>query len=226
MEVAVVVAPIEGSATTDLGYEVEVESVTVALRDVVFTVAGEVHAENRRWPSLFVSPAYAHPGHYQGGDVTGELPGTHLVQWDAEGGQALGQATLIEGTYDAGNFTFERGAAGSPIAGHSARLTGTATRDGVTTPFAVTIDSPEDRTLVGAPFEASVGEDAGTIRFHFSATDPLEGDSLFDGVDFAAIAQDGAATIGPDDGATEDAYNAIRREFQTHDHFRFTLEAP
>ena len=56
-----------------------------------------------------------------------------------------------------------------------------------------------------------------------SPLDPLEMDTLFDGVDFAALDRDGDGRIqiAPDssDEETVAAYNAIRRTFQTHDHF-------
>lgn len=69
------------------------------------------------------------------------------------------------------------------------------------------------------------------------ATDPNEGDHLFDGIDFATLdAADGmpngmVAMIDPDldpnlRSALMDAYNQIRRDFQTHDLFEIQAREP
>jgi hypothetical protein len=220
--------------TTDLGYAVEVTSARVALEGLVFTVAGEAHTASlwRKLSDAVVPPAVAHPGHFQGGEVTGELPGEFVVEWPAEDGRELGVATLIAGTYSAANFTFARGAADDlgaddPLVGHTAIVTGTATKDGQTTTFTFVVDSPEGRVLVGAPFEAEVTEDAaGTLNIQFHPADALEGDTLFDAIDFAALDGDGdgAVTVSPDDPDVEDAYILFRRTFQTHDHYTITYE--
>ena len=87
--------------TTDLGYEVELSSARIVMDDLLFTVAGEVHAASLWRPvSEFVVPtAYAHPGHYQGGEVSGELLGTFVVDWPAEHGRELGNRVIHEGRF-------------------------------------------------------------------------------------------------------------------------------
>ncbi len=223
--------------TTDLGYEVTLTSARIAFSGTVFTVAGEVHSASsephwrERLASLFVSTAYAHPGHYQGGEVTGELPGTFVVDWLADDGRTLGAATLIAGTYDAANFTFGRGATptlmeGDSLLGHTAIFTGTAVRDGVRTPFEVVLDSPEGRSLVGAPFEAEIMEGTtGPILLRLETVDAIENDTLFDGIDFRSLtaAPDGEVSILPDGTENEEAYNRLLRAFQTHDHYAAIL---
>ena len=224
------VAPV----TTDLGYEVEVTSVRMAVQDVVFTVAGEVHTAFQ-WQTLvdaFLPTAYAHPGHYQGGEVAGELVGAFVVDWPADDGRELGVATLIAGTYSASNFTFGRGSAehlgaDDPLVGHTAVLAGTARKDGLTTPFTIIVDSPDERELVGVPFDATVGEDdTATLRFQLHTLDGLEGDTLFDGIDFGTLHADGddVVVIEPSVAEVEDAYDTFRRVFQTHDHYRLELQ--
>lgn len=218
-----------GTVTTDLGYEVELSEVRVVIRDVLFTIAGEAHTASlwRGLSEALLPRAHAHPGHYQGGDVTGELPGLFVVDWLGEEGRELGVATLIAGTYTAANFTFERGSAdtlppGDPLIGHTALLSGTASKSGQQVRFTVVIDSPEGRTLVGAPFEAQIGTSAsGRLLFRFETRDPLEGDTFADGIDFFELNSDsdGVVRIDSNTAETEEAYNVIRRTFQTHDHY-------
>ena len=210
--------------TNDLGYEVTLTSVRIALKDPVFTIAGEVHTASpgQRILDLLVPNVYAHPGHYQGGEVTGELSGEFVIDWIEDEGQSLGTATLIAGEYTAANFTFIQGGDETVVAGHTAILEGSATKDGTTTTFTITLDSPEGRQLVGAPFTEEIKEDStGSLHFIFSPLDELEGDTLFDSIDFESLDEDGdhMLSIEPDQEEVEDAYNVLRRKFQTHDHY-------
>lgn len=221
--------------TTDLGYTVTLSEARVALGGVVFTIAGEAHVASA-WevPSLselLIPSAEAHPGHYQGGEVTGELPGSFVIDWAADDGRALGDATLLAGRYTAANFTFERGAegvlpAGDALIGHTAALAGVASRDGRQVRFTILIDAPEGRALVGAPFEAKLGaSSAGTIGLRLTPHDELEGDTLFDEVDFFALDADGDGVlrIEPGDRAVEGAYHTLRRALMTHDQYAVHL---
>lgn len=220
------------AVTTDLGYQVELASVSIAANDLKFTIAGEIHASFWRGLSdALVPPAHAHPGHYQGGEVTGELPGHFILRFAPGQEREVGTAILLAGKYRAANLTLSYASSddagmteGDPLAGHSAVLAGTASRDGVTLDFEVVIDSPEGRELVGIPFDEEItapGER--TLALQFLPRDPLEDDTLFDGVDFAALDRDADGHVAIDssasDAATVAAYNAIRRVFQTHDHF-------
>lgn len=213
--------------TTDLGYEVELTSVRLAINGIVFTIAGEVHTASL-WQTLseaILPKAHAHPGHNQGGEVTGELPGELIVDWPADDGRELGVATLIAATYSASNFTFWRGSAENldaedPLVGHTAILSGTATKGGQATDFTIIVDSPIGRELVGAPFNATINANTtGTLNLRFNAVDALEGDTVFDTIDFAALAVDGSVVIEPGVPEVEEAYNTFRRAFQTHDHY-------
>lgn len=239
---------------TDLGWSVAFEQARVTVADLRFTTAGEIH-ENRQTDSgaqllsqlleAFLPLAHAHPGHYQGGEVIGELPGTFVIDFANEDDRELGLATLITGDYTAVNFAFGRAgtdqvAETDELLGHTALLRGTATPSvGDAVAFTVVIDSPLDRELVGAPFEATVEETSTfEIGLRLLGTDPLEGDHLFDGIDFAALdeldgAQDGELLlVDPETAdpappeALADAYYQIRRVFQTHDLYDAVVREP
>jgi hypothetical protein len=228
------IAPTE----TNLGYTVELTEARLAVEDIVFTIAGEAHASLWRRVSDFLIPtAHAHPGHFQGGDVTGELRGRFLVDWMGRAGAELGLGTLLVGKYKSANFTFTLAttadglSAGDALLGHTAVLRGNATKGNVTTQFTFVIDSPDGRELVGAPFEFEVRESSQErIGFRLLNRDPLEGDALFDDIDFAALDSDGDGALVVDPASTIpaliDAYNTLRRTFQTHDHFDARTTAP
>jgi hypothetical protein len=225
------------SVTTDLGYQVELSEARMVIDGLQFTIAGEAHATSlwKRVSDFIIPNANAHPGHYQGGEVTGELRGRYVVDWLPGEDTKLGSATLIVGGYHSANFTFETASkkdddldSNDDLIGHTALLRGTATRAGTNEDapisFVASIDSPAGRQLVGAPFDYEITE-ATNVRLGLALAtkDPLEGDTLFDGLDFAALDPDGDGRVvieaGSGDGAALDAYNNLRRTFQTHDHF-------
>ncbi|MEM6962150.1 MAG: hypothetical protein AAF550_10495 [Myxococcota bacterium] len=233
VELPVVVDPggIERS-TSDLGYEVMLTGARAMIENLAFTIAGEAHARSlrRHVSDLFVSSAYAHPGHFQGGDVTGEFRGRFQLNWLNADAPELGRATLLVGTYASANFTFIQAteddglAVEDPLLGHTAVLEGVAMRDARAVAFTAIIDSPEGRELVGAPFEFEVRQSSTEqLGIRLLTLDPFEGDTLFDGVDFFALDEDADGSLRIDAQATSpeliDAYNRLRRTFQTHDHF-------
>lgn len=217
------------TVTTNLDYEVTLESADVAIRDLEFTMKGEVATSLLfRVSEALIRSAWAHPGHYEGGDVTGELLGSFLLHFEADTSQELGTATLLTGNYQAVNFYFDRGQSGL-LDGHTALLRGLARRAGTEIQFSVVIDSPAGRQLVGAPFEVRVEEGAELVAaLRLLVEDPVEGDTLFDDVDFIALDgdADGDLKFGPDstDEASVNAHNQIQRRFQTHDHFDVRAE--
>lgn len=230
MEVPVVVdASGLAEVTTNLDYEVSLDTVDLAIRDLEFTVAGEVATSFwDRVSNAVIPSAWAHPGHYEGGDVTGELLGSFFLQFGGDTPQELGTATLIVGDYHSVNFFFERGKKGA-LEGHTALLRGIARREDAEVEFSIVLDSPVDRQLVGAPFEARVEEGTQIVAgFRLLVQDSLELDTLFDDVDFIALDEDadGVIDIAPDstDTASIDAYNHILRRFQTHDHFDLRVQ--
>lgn len=221
---------------TDLGYRVTLSEARVMVRDFEFTVSGELH-EASLWRSVsefLVPSAWAHPGHFENGTVTGALSGRYLLDWLPGGPEELGTGTFIVGSYEGANFTFALASEddglepSDPLLGHTAIFRGIAEKDGGSIEFSFTFDSPEDRKLVGLPFEYHLEEKTkAAIGVRFVPVDPFEKDTFFDGVDFAALDEDGdgALTIGPDetDTALVSAYNRLRRTFQTHDHYQVVL---
>lgn len=132
------------------------------------------------------------------------------------------------------NFTFTRAGIedglgpDDPLLGHTALLRGTAVREGVRIEFVAILDSPEGQELVGAPFSFEVR--AGRrerLGVRLATRDPLEGDSLFDGIDFVVLDMDGDGSLVIAEAAGEpaviEAYHRLRRTFQTHDHFDIQL---
>ena len=239
-------------ANNELGWTIELSEARVVIRDLRFTTAGELDErvdEHEPTTPLELGPrvgawlgaaiegqAWAHPGHFQDGEVIGELPGTHVVDFIAGDGDELGVATLIVGDYTAANFGLARASesevdSGDALLGHTTLLAGVARRDEAEVAFTIYIDSPTDREITGVPFDLSVTEtSAFSLGLRMLGVDPFEGDGLYTGIDFEALdASDGAA-----DGAVvlvdpevvpgqpdilSEAYYAIRREFQTHDLF-------
>src|SRR5690606_758001 len=103
-------------------------------------------------------------------------------------------------------------------------LGGTATRGETRVEFSALIDSPKGRQLVGVPFEREVSEGSKfDLGLALVTKDALEGDTLFDGIDFATLeSNEGDGVVleaGNADAAVTEAYNQLRRTFQTHDHF-------
>lgn len=226
---------------TDRGYQVVLSGARLVLDRLELTIAGEASAASvwRTLADWVIADAHAHPGHFEGGEVTGELPGhfvLDLLQPDAP----IGIATLIVGTYRSGNFTFGQAgpgdglADGDPLLGHTAMFVGSASKDGSDVEFSFVIDAPPGRELIGAPFEVDVTEASPPgLRFELLTLDPVEGDSLFDGIEFDALPRgagsDEAVRVELHPGDSEpllvDAYDTFRRTLQTHDHFRLSAAA-
>lgn len=224
------------AVTNDLGYAVELTEARAIVENFTFTIAGEVHASSpwRSFADFLLPTAHAHPGHFHGGEVTGELRGRFVLQWLPESGAVLGEATLLPGIYRSANFTFapagiEDGLGpDDPLLGHTALLRGTAVREGVRIEFVAILDSPEWQELVGAlfSFEVRAGRRE-RLGVRLATRDPLEGDSLFDGIDFVVLDMDGDGSLVIAEAAGEpaviEAYHRLRRTFQTHDHFDIQL---
>ena len=222
----------------NLGYSIELNEVRIAIDDLQFTVAGEAHASLFEKVSDFIfSPAYAHPGHYEGGEIVGELKGSFIADWFNTGNNSLGTGRLLGGTYTAANFYLGRGSADAlggsdPLIGHTAIIGGVATRSGESVAFTIVVDSADGRYIVGVPFEAQIdGNSFGTIGFGFAIQNPInnELDTIFDGIDFLALDTDVDGILSlepPAEGAAVDdtvrAYNIFKAKFETHDHYILT----
>ncbi len=217
------------SVETNLGYAVRVERLRLVVRNFEFALAGEAHARAfEALPHWLVPVAKAHPGHYQGGEVTGEWTGRSALEW-AGGEVPLGRATLLLGDYRSANFTFDSAKSGDfdgdeTFVGKTARLEGLADRGEFSRRFIVELVAPTDRQLVGAPFVATMDEKSpAELVLEVLLRDPEEGDTLFDDVDFEALAApDGPLTLSEEseDPAEATAAQLVRRAFLTHDHYR------
>lgn len=221
----------------DLGYEIELSSARLVMLDLQFTTQGEQSSFVDDGVIALVDAlvgvrdAHAHPGHLEGGEIIGELPGRYVVDF-AEGGTLLGEATMLTAQYDSLNFSFGRGSeadglsATDALLDHSAVLEGVARRDGRSWPFVAVIDQDEGRQMIGGPFQAQVRlQSEGPVAVSLRVFDPITQESLFDGVDFeslgavaggdAADAPDGVV-IAREDADTAEAHNRIRNALQRH----------
>jgi hypothetical protein len=212
-------------AENDLGWTVTVSELRAAIRDVQFTVEGEEH-ETGTVARRVGPPPPPHPGHAAGGDVTGELPGEFVLDWMDDGAE-LGTATLLTGDYHGANFAFRSATEadglepGDPLLGHSFHLVGRAEKDGVAIDLDVALAIDEETELVGAPFELEVSETTeASIGLEIATIDPFEDDTLFDGLDWGALDDDGdgAVEVRPD----QESHNRLRRLFQAHDYYYAT----
>lgn len=214
------------ASTSDLGWTVELAVARIAVTDLQFTIQGEMHeAGATAWlPRWILSRAWAHPGHYAGGNVTGELPGSFVLDWTGNDGMSLGTAELLTGDYNGMNFTFRAADANDGLAeddallGHAAHFAGTATKDAVTITFTALLDFDAGTQVVGAPFELDVTDTTkDTLGIQLLPTDPVEAKSLFDGLDFEVLDADGDGVVDIVPG--DEAHNILRRTMQLHMHY-------
>jgi hypothetical protein len=210
--------------TNDLGWTVTLTGARVAVTDLQFTIQGEMHEATAWLEGWLVRRAWAHPGHYAGGNVTGELLGDFVLDWFGRDGDVLGTAELLTGDYNGFNFLFRQGseadglAGDDPLLGHAAQFTGTAQKDGVLVTFSAVLDVNEGTQMVGAPFELTVEAGADTsIRIQLEATDPVESRSMFDGIDFGTLDDDGDGDVRIEPGS--EAHNILVRTIQSHVHY-------
>ena len=211
------------------GYTIHITRMRVAFENVEFTTGGETHmAMLRPLVDLVIPTAYAHPNHYAGGEVIGEMDGRFVVDWLADGAQ-LGTAVLIESDYNGANFVFTRARPGDgidasdPIVGHTFEIAGEATKDGETWTFSGFVDEDEGRRVIGLPFELDVDATSDeTLGLQLLPKDPSEGDTAFDDLDFAALDDDGDGLVAIVPG--EPAGNVLKKHLQIHDHYAVTME--
>ena len=220
------------AVTNAEGWTVAVSVFRLATADFEFTIEGETHASIDHCPwqeVLGIRSAWAHPGHYAGGEVTGELLGNFILDLTDER-QPLGDAVLLEEDYNGANLHFriaddtDELDADDPLLGHTAYIEGEATKDDVTVAFTAIVDVEDGTEMVGAPFELTVTEEtAGTIVWQVLTLDPSEGDTIFDGLDFGTLDEDGDGLleIVPD----SDAHNVFMKTLIRHDHYNAAFDA-
>ncbi|MEM9492119.1 MAG: hypothetical protein AAGC55_23430, partial [Myxococcota bacterium] len=112
------------------------------------------------------------------------------------------------------------------LLGHSLLIEGSADNGTGPLPFLALLDIEDTTQMIGAPFELAVDEDTqGDLSLQALTIDPLENDTLFDGIDFAALpmVDDGAGGLHVEiaaGGDTDTTHNILRRAAQTHDHYQ------
>jgi hypothetical protein len=200
------------TVTNDLGWTITVGDTRVAVADLQFTIGGEVHDEK---PPMIPRP---HPGHSAGGDVTGELAGTFVLDFGQDGAP-LGTGTLLAGSYQGGNLGLRVASeleASDPLSGHTAVLAGTAEKDGQTVEFLAQLDVDAGTQVIGLPFALDVTEGSvATIGVRLVSL------HLYDGLDFGALDDDGDGQLAIQPGSP--AHNLLRRTLQQHDHWRLEV---
>src|SRR5690554_1763706 len=228
--VPIATAPL-ASFTTALGYEVELKRVELALEAQYFTRFGEAHQAQGTLPVLdwAFSTAWAHPGHSQGGEVTGEAAGPSTAVFlpassDDTSPAPFSHAQLAAGDYDAVDFVFGR-LENSPE--HSMILEGVALKDDDTHPFLFHVTQDVGRQVIGIPFDATVNSER-PLRLHFDGQSRFEVGgaypTVFDTLDFATDiqwkTQDGADVMVAEPGTL----NRLRGQLQKHDYYYYDVD--
>lgn len=227
------------SFTNDRGYRIRLTSARVVVKNIAFAVDGhahdapQTHADIQASLLSWIMPtAHAHPGHFEGGEVTGELQGRFVLDWLARNPtpQKVGTALLLLGNYTSANFVLGRGNEADsldpqdPLLGHTAVISGVASKDGTALRFQALLDSAPGREVLGIPFELQVSaQTSAPLGFRLHTLGVIGDGSLFDGVDFAGLTldKDGVAqiTANHQNSTARQAYTRLRRRFQTHDQF-------
>lgn len=222
---------IDSGASTDLGFSIELNAVSMSFSDFEFLSYG---ARETAWldrvGDWLVPSARAHPGHVQSGDRLGVLPGRFAVDFLAE--EPIGEAVLLATAYDALDVTFSTFATEDGLSSDDARLglsihlRGRATRDGQVVPFEVHVIAPAERKLVGVPFEVEVAEgETRRVVLRFSTTEPFRPERhLFDGIDFSAMPDPLVLEATAATPAVVESFFSVQRRLLSHDFFEMILE--
>jgi hypothetical protein len=222
-----------GVAYTNLGYRIELNQARMVFSNLELTVGGSRHeGVLSQLDRELISPvAYAHPEHLSFGTVAGSMPDRVIVSWLDRASDHLGHVTVRPETYASANFRFGHArssdgvTASDPLLGHTALLTGTATRFGVPHEFTARIDAMTAQKLVGAPCKVDLHHASPrALGLQLLLVDPVERDNIFDDVDFASLPADAEGRVTLDGKQTapalDSAYLTVSQRFLSHDHFR------
>jgi hypothetical protein len=181
---------IETSAKTvilDDHWSLELDHCRGVVENLVFTSGGAWYSCLS--PAL-VRTAWAHAGHQGGGEVIGELPGRHVIDWCASDheGRVLGVAQVLGYDIQAASFSWARATADDvsdddPLLGRSLALEGRLVqRDAQgellqTREFAASLELPWLSGVVGVPMpDIDVPREGDVFAFAFEtapwAADP------------------------------------------------------
>lgn len=148
-----------------------------------------------RWAAIFgLSPAFAHPGHYQAGNALGQMLESSSVDLTTLPTD-LGVGTGITGTFRSARFVFAEtpvGPAAAELGKHAAVAEGTASMDAdggtteihfhVVAEFADIAKSAANGQVDGCTFDETNVEDDGTVTLELSPS------VWFNLVDFTGVA--------------------------------------
>ncbi len=212
------------TVTNDLGWAITLSEFRMAVADFEFTIEGETHASlGSFFYDLLIPSAHAHPGHSAGGTVTGELPGNFILDFQ-KNEKLLGEGVFLEEKYTGANFHFRTTDEtdnlndDNPLLGHTVYLKGNATLDDRTVSFSALLDVPVGTEMIGAVFNLEITEQTeGLLLFQIFTTDPSEGDTMFDGLDFALLDDDNDDVVNIIPG--DSAHNILMKTVISHDHY-------
>ena len=206
---------------TSLGWSVEVKRARVAL-DYLYYVSGAPAGLVRRSDGIFSIPvAQAHPGHYDSGEVLGELQGPVTLDLLAPE-QTLGEGAGVTGLALSAVVTL--GSLGGDDETLAVVLEGVASQGDTAIPFRATveraaIDNPTSHLpeIDGCPMEAADIEGDGTMGLEVAVGVWL------DNIDFSEVSvpESGLAVLEPD----TPPHNAFRRGIAKALGYRFEYSA-
>ena len=173
--------------TTGLGWEVTIDEAYVSIGELRYFEGDPVTA----WRWLEIESAHAHPGHYQEGGAVGEMLEPTSVDLLASPVEtALGKG--VTGVASSARFSFHApptGPASSALSGSVVRVVGTATKDALVRPFAVSaleadvLDTEGLPQVEGCTFENGGVDAGGTVVLEVRPSVWL------DQVDFSLVAE-------------------------------------
>lgn len=161
----------DGPITTVGGWTVELSTAELSVAGLYFFEGEPLFARVDRRPmhqrllGMVIGTAYAHPGHYVEGEALADLLQPVTLDLLAPD-QRLGQANGVSGAYNSVRVVLKPAAA---LDNHTARIAGTATKDGVTVRFTASLNL--DKAIEGVAFGADLEASGGKVHL---AIDPAE----------------------------------------------------
>lgn len=201
-----------GPVTTESGWTVELSTAELSVASLYFFEGEPLFARVDRRPmherllGLVIGTAHAHPGHYVEGEALADLLEPVTLDLLAPD-QRLGQANGVSGAYNSVRVVLKPAAT---LENHTARMAGTATKDGVTVRFTAHLDL--DQAIEGVAFGADLEASGGEVHL---AVDPAE---WVRRIDFGTL--DATQVVELQDGTQP--YNAFTRGVENTAAFHFS----
>ena len=218
---------------TNLGYEIEVESVQIWVQQVEFTIGGESHGDGddelawwKNTVDWLLPVAHAHPGHSAGGEVAGEFVGPILLEFQAGNLEEIGVGRFLKGEYLGYNVDFAQvDEEGQEIPGPTIRIRGTASQEAEELEFVAEFTLTQNASVIGGALEGALpGEEATGVALQFFPYDAWSETSIFDDVEFSTVStdDDGVAQVLPGSMANAE----IRSRILAHEFYGGRLIHP